>query len=118
MSGVPFATIVASSAAAVFRELQQTPASNERLWNPPPGNPGSPRHLFDPTVYVRGAMTLQALRQEIGTEPMLKVLRRWTAEHRYGSADTREFIILAEQVSGKDLDPLFQRWLYQRGKPR
>lgn len=25
---------------------------------------------------------------------------------------------LAEQVSGQNLDPLFHRWLYKRGKPR
>ncbi|HEX5982939.1 MAG TPA: M1 family metallopeptidase [Solirubrobacterales bacterium] len=106
------------SAASIFRELRQTPASRERFWNPPPGRPGTPKNLFDPTIYVRGAMTLQALRQEIGTKPMLQVLRRWVAEHRHGSADTGEFIALAEEVSGKDLDPLFQRWLFQRGKPR
>jgi len=106
------------SAASVFEELRGTPASNERFWNPPPGRPGSPKHLFDPTIYIRGAMTLQALREKIGTPAMLEVLRRWTAEHRYGSAETREFIALAEEVSGKELDPLFQRWLFQRGKPR
>jgi aminopeptidase N len=106
------------SAAAIFREFQRTPASNKGFWNPPPGRPGTAKNLFDPTIYVRGAMTVQALREEIGTKRMLEVLRRWTAEHRYGSADTREFIALAEEVSGEELDRLFQRWLFQRGKPR
>ncbi|HEX5989680.1 MAG TPA: M1 family metallopeptidase [Solirubrobacterales bacterium] len=106
------------SAAAIFRRLYRVPASNERFWNPPPGRPGSTRNLFDPSVYVRGGMALQALRQKIGTKTMLRLLRRWAVSHRYGSADIGEFTALAEQLSGRDLDPLFQRWLYQRGKPR
>jgi len=106
------------SARRVFRSLDRVPASDEGFWNPPPGRPGSAKRLFDPTVYVRGAMTVQALRQEIGTKTLLRVLRRWTREHRHGSATIKEFIALAEQAAGQELDPLFRRWLYQRGKPR
>jgi aminopeptidase N len=106
------------SAQEVFERLRRVPASEERFWNPPPGNPGSPRHLFDPTIYVRGAMAVQALRQEIGTGTLLRVLRRWTRMHRHGTATIAEFIALAEEVSGRNLDTLFQRWLYQRDKPR
>jgi aminopeptidase N len=106
------------SAHAIFDRLYRVPASNKEFWNPPPGHPGAPRYLFDPTTYVRGAMALEALRLEIGTQAMLQVLRTWTSEHRHGNADIEEFIALAERVSGRNLEPLFQRWLYQRGKPR
>ncbi|MDQ2630565.1 MAG: M1 family metallopeptidase [Actinomycetota bacterium] len=106
------------SAREIFDRLYEVPASNEEFWNPPPGHPGDARHLFDHTVYVRGAMAVQALREEVGTKPLLRVLRRWTRDHRYGSATIREFIALAESVSGRELDSLFDRWLYQRGKPR
>jgi aminopeptidase N len=106
------------SAEAIFDRLRRVPASDEEFWNPPPGHPGSASRLFDSSVYVRGAMTVQALREEIGTKALLRVLRRWTREHRYSSATIREFIALAERVSGRDLDSLFHRWLYQRGKPR
>ena len=105
------------SAERIFKGLLREPASEVELWNPPPARPGSPKHLFAASVYLRGAMALQALRQRIGTEPMLEVLRRWAVEHRYGSAETGEFVALAEQVSGRELDPLFQRWLYRPGKP-
>jgi aminopeptidase N len=105
------------SAQAIFERLDRVPASDERFWNPPPGRLGSARDLFDPTTYVRGAMALQALRQEIGTKPMLHLLRRWTSEHRYGNATIGQFTDLAEEVSGRNLEPLFRRWLYQRGKP-
>ncbi len=63
------------------------------------------------------AVALQALRQEIGTKAMLRLLRRWVADHEYGSASIGEFVDLAERLSGRDLDPLFRRWLYKRGKP-
>jgi aminopeptidase N len=106
------------SAAGIFRRLRRVPSSNEQFWNPPPGRPGSAAKLFHPSIYVRGAMTVQALREKIGTKPLLRLLRQWVTEHRHGSATIREFIDLAEAVSGRNLEPLFQRWLYQRGKPR
>ncbi|HEY6731108.1 MAG TPA: M1 family metallopeptidase [Solirubrobacterales bacterium] len=105
------------SARAIFERLYRVPAANKRFWNPPSGQPGKAKHLFEPSIYVRGAMALQALRQKIGTKPMLHLLRRWTVGHRHGSATIREFTDLAEQVAGRDLDKFFRRWLYQRGKP-
>lgn len=105
------------SAHAIFQRLSGVPASDEGFWNPPPARLGSPKQLFDPTTYVRGAMALQALRQQIGTQPFLRVLRRWTSEHRYGNATIGQFRALAEEISGRRLDNLFQRWLYRRGKP-
>jgi aminopeptidase N len=105
------------SAHAIFRRLYRVPAANEHFWNPPPGRPGNTENLFDGSVYVRGGMALQALRQKIGTKTMLRLLRRWTVSHRHGSVTIGEFTALAERLSGRDLDPLFQRWLYKRGKP-
>jgi aminopeptidase N len=105
------------SAEEIFKRLSRVPASDRRFWNPPPARLGRAKDLFDPTVYVRGAMAVQALREKIGTGPLLRVLRRWTSEHRHGSATIDQFTDLAEEVGGRELDNLFQRWLYQRGKP-
>jgi aminopeptidase N len=105
------------STEKMFRRLYRTRAGDGRFWNPPPGNPGGPKHLFAPTVYHRGAMTLEALRQKIGDATFHTILRRWFAENLYGNVSTPEFIALAESESGQDLDPFFQVWLYQRGKP-
>ncbi|HET7508981.1 MAG TPA: M1 family aminopeptidase, partial [Solirubrobacterales bacterium] len=105
------------SAHAIFNRLHRVPASNKAFWNPPSGHPGSPKFLFGQSTYVRGAMALEALRLKIGTQPMLRVLRAWAEEHRYRSGDIKEFIALAERISGQNLDPFFHRWLYKRGKP-
>ena len=105
------------SAHAIFSRLYRVPASNAAFWNPPSAHPGSAKNLFGPSVYIRGAMALEALRQKIGTRPMLRVLREWATAHRYGSGTIEEFTALAAYISGRDLDPFFQRWLYRRGKP-
>jgi aminopeptidase N len=103
--------------AEQFAELAAIPASDMDFWNPPPGNPGGPKNMFDDTIYDRGAMTLEALRQRIGDRAFVTVLRRWYAEHRYGNVSTPEFVALAERVSGQRLGAFFVRWLYKPGKP-
>lgn len=105
------------SAQQVFAELYRRPASATGFWNPPSGHPGQAKNLFAVSTYVRGAMTLQALRDKIGTHDLLRILRAWATEHRYGNADIEEFIALADRVSGKHLRGFFQRWLFERGKP-
>jgi aminopeptidase N len=105
------------SAHAIFNRLYKVPASNKKFWNPPSAHPGSAKNLFGPSVYIRGAMALEALRLDIGTKPILRLLREWATGHRYGSGTIKEFIALAEKISSRNLDSFFQRWLYQRGKP-
>jgi len=93
-------------------------AGDTNFWNPPPGDPGGPEHLFDLTIYVRGGMALEALRQEVGAPTFMRILRDWVRDHAYGNAGIKQFIELAEADSGQDLDHFFQEWLYKRGKPR
>jgi aminopeptidase N len=105
------------SAAQRFKQLANTPAQQTSFWNPPPGNPGDAQDLFDGTIYQRGGMTLQALRERIGDARFTDLLRTWYAENRYGTVTTADFIALAEQVSGQDLRQFFDMWLFQPGKP-
>jgi aminopeptidase N len=105
------------SAKQQFDELAGTPATDEDFWNPPPGNPGAAASLFDGTIYDRGAMTLEALREKIGDRAFFTVMRRWYAEHKYGNVSTPEFVALAQQVSRQNLGPFFRAWLYTPGKP-
>src|ERR1700760_2959960 len=105
------------TAQSVFAELYRRPASQTGFWNPPSGHPGQARNLYAVSTYVRGAMTLQALRDKIGTHDLLRIMRTWATEHRYGHGDIEEFIALANKVSGEHLRGFFRRWLFQRGKP-
>jgi aminopeptidase N len=101
-----------------FRLNYRVPANARGYWNPPSGNPGGPKHLFAQSVYVRGGLTLEALRQKIGDAAFHSILRRWVAEHAYGNVSTAEFIALAEEESGAELEEFFDVWLYERGKPK
>ena len=97
------------------RELRGIPA-DDPFWSLVIGDPG-PDDLFDGPVYVRGAMTLQALRNAVGDDAFFRILRKWASMKRGGNGSIAEFIKLAEHVSGQDLDALFTTWLYTPAKP-
>ncbi|MFF7549566.1 M1 family metallopeptidase [Streptomyces canus] len=104
------------SAQKAFDDLYAKPAS-DGLWEFPPGDPGSGANIFGTPVYARGAMTLHALRTRVGDRAFFLILRAWASGHRGGNGTTAQFQRLAERVSGKELDSLFQTWLYTPGKP-
>ncbi len=87
------------------------------FWSPAPAALPGPEDLFASTVYIRGALTLQALRERIGDRDFFRLLRRWHAENRNGNVTTADFVALAERVSHQQLDPFFANWLYAPGKP-
>lgn len=82
----------------------------------PPGDPGT-GELFITSVYWRGGMALQALREEIGDDGFFTLLRRWVDDHRGSTASTEDLVALAEEVSGQELDELFDRWVYATDLP-
>jgi aminopeptidase N len=106
-----------SSAHQIFEHYYNTPAHDIRFWTPPPGDPGTPFYLFNGTIYIRGGMTLQALREKVGDLTFFQIMRSWAAQNRYGNVTTAQFIALSEQLSGMDLDHFFDVWLYQPDKP-
>jgi aminopeptidase N len=86
------------------------------FWSVVIGDPG-PALLFDLAVYYRGAMTLQALRNVVRDDAFFDILRTWAREKRGGNGSTPEFIALAEKISGRQLDTLFDQWLFTPTKP-
>jgi aminopeptidase N len=83
---------------------------------PPPGDPPLD-NLFGPSVYVRGSLTLHALRLTVGDEPFFEILRTYYARFAGGNAGTADFIAVAEEVSGQELTDLFEAWLYGEEVP-
>ncbi|KUN77769.1 peptidase [Streptomyces bungoensis] len=90
--------------------------ADDAFWTVAPGDPG-PDDQFDVAVYDRGALAVQALRNEIGDDAFFAVLKGWPKEHAYGNASVADFRRYAEQVSGKPLAALFDTWLFQPSKP-
>ena len=105
------------TAQKFFDNLYNTPAQDTAFWTPPPAVPGSPAFMFNGTIYNRGGMTLQALRVKVGDFAFFTIMRSWATQNRYGNVSTPQFIALAEQVSGQQLDNFFDVWVYQREKP-
>ncbi|PBC70612.1 peptidase M1-like protein [Streptomyces sp. TLI_235] len=100
----------------VFDTYYATPA-DDPFWHLKTGDPGRDNMFDYDAVYLRGAMTLQALRTTIGDHDFFQLLREWARTHRYGTADTRDLLNLAEKISHRRLGPLFDAWLYTAAKP-
>ncbi|MEU5880243.1 M1 family metallopeptidase [Spirillospora sp. NPDC047279] len=104
------------SAKKIFKRYYRQPGGSP-IFNPPPGRPGR-GDLFSFSVYIRGAMCLQALRQKVGDKAFFKILKTWAKARHDSTAATPQFVAHAEKVSGKQLDRLFKVWLYTKGKPK
>ncbi|MFE3887264.1 M1 family metallopeptidase [Streptomyces lydicus] len=104
------------SAHDAFRKAYDARPAGDAFWKVKVADPQRDT-MFAQAVYTRGAMTLQALRERIGDTAFFKLLPAWTSAHRYGNADTAQFIALAEKISGQQLDDLFTTWLKTDSRP-
>ena len=100
----------------IFQAIYDEIPADDPFWSVIIGDPGI-ELLFDNAIYVRGAMTVQALRNTVGDDTFWAVVRGWAATKSGGNATTDEFIAFAEQVSGQQLDDLFDMWLFTPAKP-
>jgi aminopeptidase N len=81
-----------------------------------PGKP-SAKDLFNEGVYLRGALTWHALRLEIGDKVFFEFLHTYFDRFKGGNARTKDIILVAEEVSGKNLASFFNGWLYGEKLP-
>ncbi|WP_344959484.1 M1 family metallopeptidase [Actinomadura miaoliensis] len=110
-----FEKYTGKTAQQSFDEVYATPADDD-LWKPVTADPGRD-NIFHSTVYDRGAMTLHMLRKTIGDQAFFKLVKLWPTVNKDGNVSTRDFIAFAEKVSGRQLDDLFDKWVYTSGKP-
>ncbi len=80
-------------------------------------DPG-PDLMFDDRVYKRGALTLHALRRELGDETFFRLLRAWCSTWANGVATTADFIALADAHAGRSLAAFFAQWLSEPELPK
>jgi len=85
--------------------------------HPPPGNPGAFDLFNYESVYLRGALTLHALRAAVGDDAFFEIIRSYYDTFAYGNASTDDFISVAESVSARDLEDFFFAWLYDPTMP-
>lgn len=94
-----------------FYEIKEYPQ-----YYPPPGSP-APNNLFNGGVYIRGGLTLHALRLEVGDEAFFEILRTYHERYKFGNAATEDFIQVSEEISGRKLGDFFDVWLYHEQVP-
>lgn len=105
----------ADTSVAFQRAYRGTRGIRE-FWRVTVADPG-PDNLFDWAIYVRGAMTVEALRNLVGKADVRRVLRVWVRRHGDGNGTVRQFRRLAERVSGRSLDSFFRVWLHAQDRP-
>ncbi|MCW2802752.1 MAG: hypothetical protein QOF52_905 [Propionibacteriaceae bacterium] len=83
------------------------------FWRVTMSDPG-PDRLFS-TVYARGPMTLQALRNLIGDKAFFTLARGWAQDR--GSRGLEEWMIAAQATTTIDLVPFFETWIFGSTAP-
>ncbi len=75
------------------------------------GDPGL-TNLFGFERYDGGAAVVHALRLTVGDDAFFELLRRWIGDNTETARTTEDFIALAEEVGGEDLEVFFDDWLF------
>jgi aminopeptidase N len=82
----------------------------------PPGKP-MPDDLFNSGVYDWGALGLHALRLQLGDDDFFQTLKTYFDRNKGGNVTPDDLISAAEDVSGQELNPFFDRWFYSETLP-
>lgn len=112
--------------AALQEQVEQSYQMLKDRGSSAPFDPGK-EDLFGVDVYRRGALSLHALRLQIGDDTFFTLLRVWAERHRYGNVCTDDFIALVTEVAGpheattakvgEDPQALLQSWLFEDDLP-
>lgn len=78
---------------------------------PPPAVVQKQEDLYSSGTYDRGAMSMHALRLRVGDEAFFNIVRTYFERYGGSSAGSAEFMAIAREVSGQDLDAFFTAWL-------
>jgi aminopeptidase N len=67
--------------------------------------------------YSKGALFMDRLRQELGEENFWKAFRKYTRTYLGKTVTSEDLQRIFEEVSRRDLGPLFEEWVYDRAAP-
>ena len=66
---------------------------------------------YEIIVYGKAALFFDALRRQVGDETYLAILREYVDRFRWRIATPDDFLTVAEEVSGQDLEGLYTQWI-------
>jgi len=71
------------------------------------------RSIFNGSLsYAKASWVVHMLRHIVGDEDFFEGIQEYGNRYRFKSAVTEQFQEVIEEISGKDLDYFFQRWIY------
>ena len=76
-----------------------------------------PIHLFDAHLYDKGARVLHMLRHHLGDGAFWRAINHYATKHARGSVETRDLARAIEEVTGRDVERMLDRWIGRPGHP-
>lgn len=73
--------------------------------------------FFDGTIYPGGASRLNLLRGVLGEPAFREGIKLYLHKHAFQSVTSEDLRAAFEAASGKDLEQLFEQWVYRPGYP-
>ncbi len=72
------------------------------------------RRNYEVIIYGKAPLFLAGLRHQLGAPAFGSLLRAYLERYHWRIATPADFQAVAEQVSGRDLDALFAKWVEGR----
>lgn len=66
---------------------------------------------YETIVYAKAALFFHAVRQAVGDDMFFRILKAYVQRYRFREVQPSDFISLAERMSGKSLQSIFQEWV-------
>ncbi len=76
-----------------------------------------PIDLFDRHLYEKAACVLHLIRRTLGDQLWWQTIYQYVSEHKLGNVETIDFIRSIETVSGNNMLPFFDQWVFHGGHP-
>jgi aminopeptidase N len=76
-----------------------------------------PIHLFDAHLYEKGGRVLHMLRHELGEGSFWRAIGHYAKKHAKGSVETRDLARAIEDVTGRSVEAMLDRWIARPGHP-
>ncbi len=76
-----------------------------------------PIDIFDRHLYEKGSLVLHMVRTVLGDEQWRKAIQHYVARHRSTNVTTADFQRAIEAATGRNLDWLFDQYVYRGGHP-
>jgi len=62
-------------------------------------------------VYGKGPLFFKALREKVGDNIYLEIMQTYFDRYKYQITHGNDLLTTIEQVSGQDIEPLFEQWM-------